>query len=250
MSLARMSVLMSVAAAVSATDPCLALVGPSDWPITCSYTPGCKMSADDHLCVSKETEVWKQFATIPGLPGMAPLTPPDEKVTGVAVGDRLEFLSPAYVWLEKVPDFLKGGMFYAVDDVEAGGGLKFVCPAMSPAGSCDFAVVIFSCKPCSDTINGGLEPVLTVTNGWEARSCSPVMRVDTNPDSEFKTTIFRTTVPSGHTATTPTFPKSARFFGVISSMTPLDLCTSNPRPVGPFPDTHTCEKACPFDMGM
>eukprot|EP01059_Diplonema_ambulator_P015295 TRINITY_DN263_c0_g1_i15.p2 TRINITY_DN263_c0_g1~~TRINITY_DN263_c0_g1_i15.p2 ORF type:complete len:249 (+),score=85.91 TRINITY_DN263_c0_g1_i15:59-805(+) len=248
MSLARMSVLMSVAAAVSATDPCLSLVGATpDWSKICKRSPDCKMSDDGSLCVSKETEVWKQFATIPA--GMESFTPPDEQVTGVAVGDKLMF-SPPYVWLEKVPDFLKGGMFYAVDDVEAGGGLKFVCPAMSPAGSCDFAVVIFSCKPCSDTINGGLEPVLTVTNGWEARSCSPVMRVDTNPDSEFKTTIFRTTVPSGHTATTPTFPKSARFFGVISSMTPLDLCTSNPRPVGPFPDTHTCEKACPFDMGM
>eukprot|EP01059_Diplonema_ambulator_P002670 TRINITY_DN122_c0_g1_i9.p1 TRINITY_DN122_c0_g1~~TRINITY_DN122_c0_g1_i9.p1 ORF type:complete len:236 (+),score=75.12 TRINITY_DN122_c0_g1_i9:56-763(+) len=235
MSTMRMTVMLSMAA-LSAGASCGSIVGQ---PLLCAEVPGCMVYGMD--CVEAPS-VWLQHPNG---------SPADEQVHGDPVagssGGRWTFNVGPSEWVEKFPEFLGKTTFHSVTAVEAQGGLRFVCPEKEMPGQCDFLIAVFTCAPCSDSINGGLPKLLTVSHGWEARSCAPVLR-EVDYAEDFKMTLFRTSVPSGYSAETPRFLTDAHYLAVFSSMEPVDLCPVPTRPRGPFPDGNHCSKACPFDV--
>eukprot|EP01059_Diplonema_ambulator_P002664 TRINITY_DN122_c0_g1_i1.p1 TRINITY_DN122_c0_g1~~TRINITY_DN122_c0_g1_i1.p1 ORF type:complete len:236 (+),score=80.14 TRINITY_DN122_c0_g1_i1:58-765(+) len=235
MSTTRMTVMLSMAA-LSAGANCGLFV---EQPALCAETPGCvvKNGVD---CVEVAT-VWLQHAHGSPADEIVPYVP----IAGRSGGDS--FRVGEFEWVEKFPEFLRETNFHAVTAVEEQGGLRFVCPEKEMPGQCDFLIAVFTCAPCSDSINGGLPKLLTVSHGWEARSCAPVLR-EVDYAEDFKMTLFRTSVPSGYSAETPRFLTDAHYLAVFSSMEPVDLCPVPTRPRGPFPDGNHCSKACPFDV--
>eukprot|EP01064_Diplonema_japonicum_P004801 TRINITY_DN1314_c0_g1_i2.p1 TRINITY_DN1314_c0_g1~~TRINITY_DN1314_c0_g1_i2.p1 ORF type:complete len:264 (+),score=84.60 TRINITY_DN1314_c0_g1_i2:54-845(+) len=248
MSPAKVSVMLSmVAISTTMGHACDQWV---EVPSECAKQAGCVVAPDGMDCIPADdwATVWLQHPLM-SEEGEPNFQPADTRIPGISVDKKTggaDFFVGFGNFLEKIPEFLGETHFHAVSSVSKDGGLKFECPKKKESGSCDFFVAVFSCAPCSEKVNGGLPQILTVTKGWEARSCAPVM-MGRGSDDEYKMTIFRVRVANGHFVESPRFLRHARFIAVFSSVKETGFCPVPQRTVGPFPSGKKCGLKCPFE---